>query len=80
MRLARWARRSSDRTAWRITSANGGWSVFGNNCGKDGKKPGPAVYDDLCVVVDSHGREHHQFLAGRPNQLWLSDMTEHKTA
>lgn len=52
--------------------------MFGNNCGKDGKKPGPAVYDDLCVVVDSHGREHHQFLAGRPNQLWLSDMTEHK--
>jgi len=47
---------------------------------KNGKKPGPAVHDDLCVVIDEDGRERHQFVAGRANQLWLTDITEHKTA
>ncbi len=70
----------SDRTAWRITSANGWWSVFGKKRGKNGKKPGPAVHDDLCVIIDEHGRERHQFTASGPNQLWLTDITEHKTA
>ena len=70
----------SDRTAWRIASANGWWSVFGKKRGKNGKKPGPAVHDDLCVVTDEHGRERHQFDASRPNQLWLTDITEHKTS
>lgn len=70
----------SDRTAWRIASANGWWSVFGKKRGKNGKKPGPAVHDDLCVVTGEDGRERHQFVAERPNQLWLTDITEHKTA
>ncbi|KID28370.1 integrase family protein [Prauserella sp. Am3] len=70
----------SDRTAWRIASANGWWSVFGKKRGKNGKKPGPAVHDDLCVVIDEHGRERHRFVASRPNQLWLTDITEHKTS
>src|SRR5690606_18512613 len=64
-----------DRTAWRIASANGWWSVFGKNS----KKTGPAVHDDLCVVIDEHGRERHQFVASRPNQLWPTDITGHKT-
>ncbi|WP_188702204.1 IS3 family transposase, partial [Microbacterium nanhaiense] len=70
----------SDRTAWRIASSNGWWSVFGKKRSKNGKKPGPAVHDDLCVVIDEHGREHHRFVASRPNQLWLTDITEHKTS
>ena len=70
----------SDRTAWRIASSNGWWSVFGKKRGKNGKKPGPAVHDDLCVVIDEHGRERHRFVASRPNQLWLTDITEHKTS
>lgn len=70
----------SDRTAWRIASANGWWSVFGKKRSKNGKKPGPAVHDDLCVVIDEHGRERHQFTASRPNQLWLTDITEHRTS
>ncbi|MGO2112420.1 MAG: IS3 family transposase, partial [Pseudoclavibacter sp.] len=70
----------SDRTAWRIASANGLWSVFGKKRGKSGKKPGPAGHDDLCVVIDGDGRERHRFVADRPNQLWLTDMTEHSTA
>ena len=31
-----------ERTAWRICSDNGWWSVFGKKRGKNGKKPGPA--------------------------------------
>ncbi|RCS60079.1 IS3 family transposase [Microbacterium sp. JB110] len=70
----------TDRTAWRITSANGWWSVFGKNKGNNGKRPGPAVHDDLCTVTDADGRVRHEFTADGPNQLWLTDITEHKTA
>jgi hypothetical protein len=70
----------SDRTAWRITSANGWWSVFGKKRGKSGKKPGPAVHDDLCTVTDENGRVRHEFTADRANELWLTDITEHSTA
>lgn len=70
----------ADRTGWRIASENGWWSVFGKKRGKNGKKPGPAVHDDLCVVVDENGRERHRFVADGPNRLWLTDITEHKTA
>ncbi|SJN32922.1 Mobile element protein [Mycetocola reblochoni REB411] len=69
----------ADRTAWRITSTNGWWSAFGKKRGKNGKKPGPAVHDDLCAVVDEDGRTRHVFAADAPNQLWLVDITEHKT-
>src|SRR5699024_5253513 len=61
---------TSDRTAWRIASSNGRWSAFGKKRSKNGKKPGPAVHDDLCVVIDEDGRERHQFVADRANQLW----------
>lgn len=58
------------RTAWRICSENGWWSAFGKKRGKNGKKPGPPVHDD-------HVRR--DFTAAAPNQLWLGDITEHKT-
>ena len=70
----------SDRTAWRIASDNGWWSAFGKKRSRNGKKPGPAVHDDLCVVTDEDGRTRHEFTAEGPNQLWLTDITEHKTA
>ena len=70
----------ADRTAWRIASANGWWSAFGKKRAKNGKKPGPAVHDDLCAVVDEKGRIRHEFTADGPNQLWLTDITEHRTA
>ncbi len=59
----------ADRTAWTIASDNGWWSVFGKKRGKTGKKPGPAVHDDLCTVTDEHGRVRHVFAAAEPNQL-----------
>ncbi len=70
----------SDRTAWKITSENGWWSAFGKKKGKNGKKPGPPVHDDLCTVTDEDGRIRHEFTADKPNQLWLTDITEHRTA
>ena len=69
----------ADRTAWRITSQNGWWSVFGKKRGRNGKKPGPAVHDDRCVVVGEDGRTRHVFAADGPNELWLTDITEHHT-
>jgi putative transposase len=69
----------SDRTAWRICSDIGWWSAFGKKRGKNGKKPGPPVHDDLCAVTDEKGRVRHEFTADAPNELWLSDITEHST-
>ncbi len=60
----------ADRTAWRICSEMGWWSAFGKSKrGKNGK-PGPPVHDDLV---------HRDFTASAPNQLWLTDITEHRT-
>ncbi|NYJ65789.1 transposase InsO family protein [Pseudoclavibacter chungangensis] len=70
----------SDRTAWRIASSNGWWSVFGKPKRGKARKPGPAVHDDLCAVIDEDGRVRHEFTAEAPNELWLTDITEHKTA
>ncbi len=62
----------ADRTAWRICSGNGWWSVFGKRKrrGKGGKI-GPPVHDDLVK---------RDFTADGPNRLWLADITEHRTA
>jgi putative transposase len=55
------------------------WSAFGKKRGKNGRKPEPAVHDDLCTVTDEEGRVRHEFTADAPNQLWLTDITEHIT-
>ena len=60
-----------DRTMWRVCSGNGWWSAFGQKRGRNGKKPGPPVHDDLV---------QRDFTADAPNVLWLADITEHKTA
>lgn len=70
----------ADRTAWRICSQMGWFSAFARKRGRNGKTPGPAVHDDLCAVVDEHGRLRHRFTAQAPNELWLADITEHRTA
>lgn len=67
----------ADRAAWRITGAHGWWSAFGKKRGKNGRKPSPAVHDDLCTVAAENGRARLEFTADGPNQLWL---TEHWTA
>ena len=70
----------ADRTAWRVCWDNAWWSSFGKKRGRKGKKPGPAVHDDLCPVTDEKGRIRHEFTAAAPNELWLTDITEHKTS
>ena len=62
----------ADRTAWRLCSTNGWWSVFGKPRGRNGKKrkPGTPAFDDLVK---------RNFTASEPNALWLTDITEHWT-
>jgi transposase InsO family protein len=62
----------ADRTAWRICSSNGWWSVFGKKRGRNGKtgKPGAPAYED---------RVRREFTAEAPNTVWLTDITEHHT-
>lgn len=60
----------ADRTAWRICRDNQWWSVFGKKRSRT-KKAGPPVHDDLV---------NRAFTATGPNQLWLTDITEHPTS
>jgi len=61
----------ADRTAWRICTVNGWWSVFGKKEARGkAKQPGPPVHEDLV---------ERNFTADAPNQLWLGDITEHWT-
>jgi transposase InsO family protein len=60
----------ADRTAWRICSDLGWWSVFGKKQAKNTKNAGPPVRDDLV---------RRDFTAAAPNRLWLTDITEHPT-
>lgn len=69
----------AERTAWRICSDMGWWSAFGKPKRGKAKKPGPPVHDDLCATVDKHGVIRHEFNADGPNELWIGDITEHRT-
>ena len=60
----------ADRTAWRLCNQSGIMSAIVKTRKRRGKKPGPPVCDDLV---------ERNFTAGGPNQLWLVDITEHRT-
>ncbi len=60
--------------------ASGWFSAFGKIKRGKGRRPGPPVHDDFCAVIDEDGRTRHVFAAESPNELWLVDITEHKTA
>ena len=55
--------------------------IHASHARKKGKagRPGPPVHDDLLAVEDEHGRIRHHFSAKAPNQVWLTDITEHRT-
>jgi transposase InsO family protein len=59
-----------ERRVWRLCSEQRLWSTTTKK-GRSGKRPGPAVHDDLV---------QREFSASRPNELWLTDITEHPTA
>ncbi|MFP5310834.1 MAG: IS3 family transposase [Actinomycetes bacterium] len=54
----------------RLCRDHGIWSVFSKKRGLN-RKPGPPVHDDLV---------ERDFTAVAPNELWLTDITEHPTA
>jgi transposase InsO family protein len=60
----------SDRVVWRICRDNGWWSRFGKPKTRKGAKPRTPAHDDLV---------RRDFTATAPNQLWLTDLTEHRT-
>jgi transposase InsO family protein len=49
---------------------DGIWSVFSKKRGMN-RRPGPPVHNDLV---------ERDFTAAAPNELWLTDITEHLTA
>ncbi|WP_157360953.1 IS3-like element ISAcl2 family transposase [Arthrobacter sp. EPSL27] len=53
----------------RLCRDHGIWSVFSKKRGLN-RKPGPPVHDDLV---------ERDFTAAAPNELWLTDITEHPT-
>jgi putative transposase len=60
----------SDRVVWRICRDNRWWSRFGKPKRHKGPKPGTPSHDDLV---------RRNFTADAPNQIWVSDITEHWT-
>ena len=69
---------SSRPPAIRSASGGSGGCAASSACGRprrrragDGKRPGPAVHDDLV---------QRNFTAERPDAVWLTDITEHPTA
>lgn len=60
---------ASERRVWRLCSEQRLWSVFSKKRGLN-RKAGPPVHDDLVL---------RDFTATRPDQLWLTDITEHWT-
>lgn len=60
----------AERTGWAICRDNGWWSTSGKRGRGKHKKAGPAVHDDLVQRI---------FAATAPNQVWLTDITEHWT-
>ena len=59
-----------ERTVWKTCRDNGWWSSFGKRRSSKASRPGPPAHDDLVRRV---------FAADAPNQLWLTDITEHWT-
>lgn len=52
----------------------------GGPSAKRGRQPDLAVHDDICVIADNNGRIRHRFATQSPNELWLTDITDHRTA
>lgn len=60
---------TSENRVQRLCSLQGIWSLHAKKRGRQ-RRPGPPVHDDLV---------NRDFSAEAPNQLWLTDITEHPT-
>lgn len=68
----------SENRVHRLCRIGGIQACHARKKGKAGR-PGPPVHDDLLAAPDEHGRIRHHFTAKAPNQIWLTDITEHRT-
>ena len=69
--LERAGHRVGERRVWRLCSEHRIWSTTTKKGRKSsGKRPGPAVHDDLV---------QRNFTAPAPDMVWLTDITEHWT-
>ncbi len=69
--LERAGHRVGERRVWRLCSEHRIWSTTTKKGRKSsGKRPGPAVHDDLV---------QRNFTAPAPDRVWLTDITEHWT-
>jgi putative transposase len=66
----------AENRLWRLASTAGVFASHHRRRGKGGK-PGPPVHDDLLAVVHGKGVVRHEFTATRPNEVWLTDISEH---
>jgi putative transposase len=62
--------RASENRVQRLCSLQGVFSTTVKRGRRSGKTPGPAVHDDLV---------RRQFHAEQPDEIWLTDITEHPT-
>ena len=60
---------ASERRVWKICSQQQIFCSFAKRS-RTSKRPGPAVHDD---------HVQRDFSASRPNEVWLTDITEHRT-
>ena len=67
--LERLGHRASENRVWRLCSEQRLWSAHSKKRGLH-RRPGPPVHDDLV---------ERDFTAEAPNELWLTDITEHRT-
>lgn len=68
--LGRLGHRASENRVQRLCTAQRLWSAHSKKRGLS-RRPGPPVHDDLV---------ERDFRASVPNELWLTDITEHRTA
>jgi transposase InsO family protein len=69
--LERAGHKVGERRVWRLCSEHRIWSTTTKKGRKSsGKRPGPAVHDDLV---------QRNFTAPAPDRVWLTDITEHST-
>jgi len=61
---------ASERRIWRLCSQEQLFSAFAKKKSY-AKRPGPPVHDDFVK---------RDFTASRPNEVWLTDITEHRTS
>jgi putative transposase len=60
---------AGERRVWRLCRDQRLWSATTKKS-RHGKRPGPAVHDDLV---------NREFTTDRPNAVWVTDITEHPT-